>query len=378
MTKIVIIQRTLKFYRLPFYSLLKSKLEKDGINLVLIYGKDDNIKFNDAELDWGILIRNYKINLFGNNLYYQPVFKYIHDADLIIVEQASKLLINYYLWFLNLIGYQILAFWGHGISFQNHKSNSISEYVKIFMTRKVFWFFAYNNLSKRILESIGYPTKRITTVYNTIDVENILEEKKKWHERDLHQIKERLGIHSDNICLFIGGMYTDKRFDFLLESLFLIKKAQHDFHFIIIGEGPEKENIANVTKEQKWIHCLGFKNNMEKVPYAMISKLLIIPNLVGLSIIDSFVFDLPLVTTNSIGHGPEIDYLENSINGIMAEYSIASYSTAIIDLLQHEEKRLKLVNGCQQSAKKYTMTNMVNNFYEGIIAALHISLKHNE
>ena len=369
MAQVVIIQRTLKFYRLPFYNLLRQKLASRGIKLVLIYGADDKIKFNDAELDWGIKIKNYKVNLFGQRLYYQPTLEYIKDADLIIVEQASKLLINYYLWSLNLIGYKKLAFWGHGISFQNYNYKGVSEVVKKFMTRKVRWFFAYNDLSKKVLESIGYPAKRITTVYNTIDVESILEAKKSWCENKLNQIKEQLGIESNNICLFVGGMYAEKRLDFLIDSLFLVKKAIDDLHVIFIGEGPATTIVKNVLAENKWIHYLGFKNNIDKVPYAMISKLIVIPSLVGLSIIDSFCF-APLVTTNVKGHGPEIDYLGNGKNGIMTENNITDYSSTIIDLLQNEEKRLMLVEGCKQAAKKYTMENMVNNFYDGIVNAL--------
>jgi L-malate glycosyltransferase len=376
MVKVVIIQRTLKFYRLPFYNLLKHKLEENGIKLILIYGKDDDIGFNDAELDWGTKIENIKINLFEKHLYYQPVLKYIHKADLVIVEQASKLVINYYLWFLNLIGYRKLAFWGHGIDFQSNSSRSISELVKRIMTRKVHWFFAYTGLSKRVLETMGYPSERITTVNNTIDVEHIFEERKKWCEKDINRIREQLGVQNQNVCLFVGGMYKEKRLDFLIESLLLVRKKILDLQFIFIGEGPEKEKIINVAKKERWIHYLGFKDNIEKIPYTVITKLLVIPSLVGLSIIDSFVSKLPLVTTNSIGHGPEIDYLENGINGIMTDNTIAAYSSTIIDLLQNEEKRLMLAEGCQRSAMKYNMTSMVNNYYCGIVGALNISI-HN-
>jgi glycosyltransferase involved in cell wall biosynthesis len=376
MAKVIIIQRTLKFYRLPFYNFLKSKLEKAGITLVLIYGKDDTIKFNDAEVKWGVLIRNYKINVLGSNLYFQPVLKYIHDADLIIVEQASKLLINYYLWLLNLIGCKKLAFWGHGISLQSHNSSSFSEFVKIFMTRKVFWFYAYNNLSKRILEDIGYPTKRITTVNNTIDVENILEEKKKWNEKDLIQLKEQLGIQSNNTCIFIGGMYKDKRLEFLIKSIIFIKKSIPDFEFIFIGDGPDKDLIIKASYNNRWIHYVGPKNEIEKVPYFLISKFLLNPGLVGLSIIDSFIFEVPLITTDCKLHSPEIDYLENGINGLMIENNITRYSSTVVDLLLNNDKRLILVEGCKQYAKKYTMTNMVDNFYDGIVHALNSSFTH--
>ncbi len=371
--KVVIVQRTLKFYRIPFYNLLKEACEKNDIQLVLLYGTDDIIKFNDAEIEWGIRIKNYKINLFKKNLYYQPVLKYIKDADLIIVEQASKLLINYYLWILNLLGRKRLAFWGHGINFQNDSSNRLGEFVKKFMTRKVRWFFAYNDLSRRVVENMGFPKDKITTVYNTIGVENILKANREWNEENLACFKEQLGIESKNICIFIGGMYKEKRLDLLLDSVFIVKNVIKDLQIIVIGDGPDKGKVLEACTKNNWIHYFGVKNDFEKIPYFLMSKLVLISGLVGLAIIDSFIFAVPLVTANSNIHSPEIDYLENHKNGIMAGNNITDYSSAIIDLLLNEEKRLMLVEGCKESAKKYTMENMVNNFSEGIVNALNIS-----
>ena len=51
--KVIIIQRTIKFYQIKFFELLKEKCERNNIELVLIYGNDDEIKFNDVEVQWG-------------------------------------------------------------------------------------------------------------------------------------------------------------------------------------------------------------------------------------------------------------------------------------------------------------------------------------
>ena len=364
--KVVFIQRTLKFYRLSFFDLLKEKCERNGIEVSVIYGVDDIIKFNNADLEWGIKIKHYKINLFGKYLYYQPALKYLKDADLVIVEQASKLLINYYLWILNLIGNKKLAFWGHGVNFQTRNSKNISEIIKKIMTRKIHRFFAYNDLSKRLVEKIGMPSDRITAIYNTLDTVQITKHIDEWDKKKVKEFKRKLGIGSNNICLFVGGMYKDKRLDFLLKSIILVKKSVPDMEFIFIGDGLDKDIIVKASNENKWIHYEGPKNDLEKVPYFLMSKLFLIPGLVGLAIIDTFIFGVPLITTDCKIHSPEIDYLENQKNGIIAENNITDYSSVIIDLLQNEEKRLKLIDGCIQSAKKYTIENMVDSFYEGI------------
>lgn len=366
--KVVIIQRALKSYRVKFFELLREKCSQNNIELILIYGNDDVITFNDANIDEGIKVKNHKIYFGGKNLYYQNVWKYIKDADLIIVEQANKHITNYILWVLNILKIKKLAFWGHGLNFQNDNTilSNISEFLKKQLTKRIHWFFAYTNLSKEIVVKMGLSPNRITIINNTISVEDLKEEITKYDDIKLQKIKDELGIKSNNVCIYIGGMYKEKRLDFLIEALKLIKKEIIDFEMIFIGDGPDKEKIVKFEKENKWVHYLGVCTEKEKVPYLLISKLILMPGLVGLIIVDSFVFGVPLITTDCKLHSPEISYLENDVNGIITENDVKEYASKVIELLADENKRQKIVKGSRISAEKYTMSNMVNNFMDGI------------
>jgi len=364
--KVVIVQRTLKFYRIRFMELLKQKCDENNIDLVLLYGKDDKLTFNDAEIEWGIKINNYKIIILGKSFYYQPVFKYLKNADLIIVEQATKFFINYYLWILNLLGVYKLAFWGHGKNLNRENSFSVSELVKNIMTKRVSHFFAYNDFSKKIVEKIGLPASKITVVDNTIDIESILNDIEQYDVNEIARVKKELSIESENICIYVGGIYKEKRIPFLLESLKLVKKNVQDLEFIFIGDGPETNLVLQAVKENDWIHYYGVKKGYEKTELLLLSKLLLIPCSVGLVIIDSFSYGVPIVATDSKDHGPEIYYLKNGINGIMTENNLTDYTNAVIKLLENENERKKLVEGCKESAGKYTLQSMVERFFDGI------------
>jgi len=372
MRNVVIIQKTVKLYRKRFFELLKEKCKQNDINLILIYGKDDVMIFNDVDIQWGIKIKNYSINIFGKKLYYQNVWRYLQNADLIIVEQATKYLINHILWILNLLKFKKVAFWGHGINFQNDRTkfSNISEFFKRLYTKNIHHFFAYTELSKRIAMNMGLPEKKITVLNNTIPVENLKKEIMKYDALKLQAIKKEIGVSTENVCIYLGGMYKDKRLDFLLHALKIIKEKVKDFEMIFIGDGPEREKIIEFANHNNWVHYLGKKGEKEKVPYFLISKLLLMPGLVGLVIIDSFLFATPLITTNCKLHSPEIEYLENGVNGIMMANNLESYSKAIINLLLNREKRKKLVVGCRTSAGKYTMEIMVDNFSKGIHSAI--------
>jgi glycosyltransferase involved in cell wall biosynthesis len=94
------------------------------------------------------------------------------------------------------------------------------------------------------------------------------------------------------------------------------------------------------------------------------------PGLVGLAVLDSFALQTPTVTTHYPFHSPEIEYLENGVNGIIAANTLQDYAQAVTDLLQNDAKRRQLVEGCKISATKYTIDQMVNNYAGGILKCL--------
>jgi len=374
--KIVIIQRLLTNYRRPFYELLRKRLAHDGIELVLIHGnpsKSESQKKDASEITWAIHCKNRCIKIGSHVLYWQPCLKFLRGADLVIVEQASKLMLNYVLVACQLVGLRKICFWGHGKNFQKHSASLVGEGIKRFMSRHVHWWFAYNHLSARVVMSLGYPENRITPVQNAIDIRRLVSAQQNVTKTHLEYIKTKFGIKGGNVCLYIGSMYSEKNLDFLLEACVWIRKDVFDFEMIFIGAGPVDSKITEATKKYEWIHYLGPKFDEEKVPYFMMSKLLLMPGLVGLVILDCFALETPIITINCSCHGPEIDYLIDGVNGLIvnesADFSV--YAAQVSSLLKDEETREKLIAGCRAVKGKYTIEEMVERFSEGVIKALH-------
>jgi glycosyltransferase involved in cell wall biosynthesis len=91
---------------------------------------------------------------------------------------------------------------------------------------------------------------------------------------------------------------------------------------------------------------------------------------VGLTILDAFALEAPLVTTRLSDHGPEIEYLIQGRNGIMTENSLEAYVAGAVRVLTSPELRDHLKEGCRESAAHYTLQNMVRNFQRGVHGAL--------
>ena len=150
-----------------------------------------------------------------------------------------------------------------------------------------------------------------------------------------------------------------------------IRDKIKDFELLVIGKGHEAKTVESFAKQHPWVHYVGPKFGTEKTVYFKIASLLLLPAAVGLAVLDAFAMETPLITTDiSNSHGPEIDYLDNDVNGLITQHSISDYSNAIINILSSDHKLETLVNGCKESSLKYNLEQMVENFKTGIISCL--------
>lgn len=377
MKKIAIISKTIPHYRVDFFNGLRESLISENIDLLLLYGQPsprENQKNDTCDLDWAIKVPNKIFKIGKKELYWQPVLKYLRDVDLVIVEQASKLLINYILVIQNIIGIRKVAFWGHGRNLQERTANKLAEWIKQQISTRVHWWFAYNDLSARIVQSMGFPRERITSVQNAIDTRSLTESLQRISRDDMDKVFLELGIKSGNVAIYCGGMYPEKQISFLLKSLTYIREQLPDFNMIFIGGGADAKLVSNAASENPWIHFLGPLFGDQKVPYFAISNLLLMPGLVGLAVLDSFAMEVPLITTKHNNHSPEIDYLINGKNGVIinAFTSPLDYANEVVKLFKDADKLEKLIEGCISSRKMYTLENMISNYVDGIVKAIEI------
>lgn len=373
--KVAIVNRMIPHYRRDFFCRLKSALEEKNISLILLYGQPeyrDALKNDSIDMEWGIKVPSKIVKIGHNSLYWQPVLPYLRDIDLVIVEQASKLLINYVLLLRNRLGVQKLAFWGHGRNFQETSINQLGEWIKRQVSTKVHWWFAYNEMSAAVVREMGYPAERITVVQNAVDTRFFANAYQNLSLEEIKLVQEELNLKSRNVGIYAGGLYAEKRLPFLLKCIQLIHQRVPDFEMIFIGDGEDTPLIKQAAEQCSWIHYVGTKFDREKVPYYAVSKLFLMPGMVGLGILDTFAMETPLITTQSPLHSPEISYLENGVNGIMISDTDNPqlYADRVIQLINNPSEYNYLVENCRKSWGKYTIENMVKNFADGVELAL--------
>lgn len=269
--------------------------------------------------------------------------------------------------FRRILGYK-LAYWGHGRNLQAAGRNTLSERLKRIYSLHVDHWFAYNDFSAEIVRELGYPEERITSVNNTIDTRESVRVFESITEAQRDELRKEHGVGANSpVGIFCSRLYRDKRLDFLTQCVEKVRRQIADFHFFVIGDGPDAKIIKEFAKKgSEWFHYVGPSYGEKKIRFFDLSDFQLMPGLVGLHIVESFALLKPLVTTEQKIHGPEIAYLKNGVNGVMTEDSADAYVSEILRMIRDESYREKIVEGCKKARDEYTNENMVERFSNGI------------
>lgn len=373
--RIALVLRAIPHYRIPLLDQLRVLLLAHGINLTVVYGQVGErrgSKGDTVDLAWGERIQNRVLEVGGLDLYWQPCINQVRDADLVIVTQEARLLVNYLLHWHRARGELRLAYWGHGGTYQRSALGAFIQPTKAWLAKHVDWWFGYTSRSASSLAQMGVPASRVTIVNNAIDTASLAAARASLTPDDLQCEIDRLGLRGRNVGVYIGGMYREKRLDFLLAACKETRARISDFECVFIGDGPQAGKVRDAAASFPWIRHLGGRFGAEKVLSLSIGKVMLMPGLVGLALLDSFALQLPMVTTDLPYHSPEIAYLENGENGILLPGNCRpeEYGTEIAALLMDERRLAALKAGCREAADEYTIEKMAARFAAGVVQAL--------
>jgi glycosyltransferase involved in cell wall biosynthesis len=375
--KVALLCAYLPQYRLPFVAALYEKCRQSGIDLEVIYGnptENNELRADRSDFAPGHFAPSRFITCGPFTAIWQPVLPLLSDAELVISDFQSKLILNYILILQQSIGRKKIAFFGHVRNHQAKRNKTIAHLLKRSMACLPYWWFAYTPGEAEYLVRLGFPETRITVFYNAVDTTRLRQWRSEISKAEIGELRRQLNLTSDNVCIYIGSMYPDKRMAFLIEACRRIRGLIPDFSMLFIGTGPDAAIVKRFCEEESWASYLGPLFEREKVKVCMLARLLLMPGAVGLAILDAFAMRMPIVTTEFRFHGPEIDYLEDGSNGIIVAPAtdIDRYASAVAELLINREKLANIAESCEYSASRLTIENMADHCLDGILRALMV------
>jgi glycosyltransferase involved in cell wall biosynthesis len=362
-------------YRAPFNVRIREILASHGVEYGVVYSEPSEqakLRNDTIELPWADKVPISHIGPRSHQLLYQRALPVVSGADLVIMHQENKLLFNYLLHLRRFAGMERLAYFGHGRNFGQAVGNGFGERLKRFLATKVDWWFAYNDLSAKCIESYGFPAERITSVRNAIDMSELQQEVAATTREDLDARRRIRGLGAGPIAVYKGALKADKRIAFLIDAAIRIRRIVPGFELLVVGGGSELALVQKAAQDHPYIHALGPIYGPEMTELGLLADVLLMPGKVGLGVLDAFGYGKPLITTDFPFHAPEVDYLQDDVNGRVARpwQDADAYAASVAEVLTNDALRARLSRGAAAAASQYSIDNMAERFAGGVLQAL--------
>ncbi len=162
-----------------------------------------------------------------------------------------------------------------------------------------------------ILPTYGVKKESIFITYNSPDTDMLLEAKQKALNM------ERFLSQSDYRIIHVGRLVKWKKVDLLINAINLLKNKYPNIELIIIGSGPEEENLKKLVEELNINNRVKFLGAIYKPEilgrYLLESTVYVIAGMGGLSINEAMIFEKPIVC--SFCDGTERMLVKDDFNG---------------------------------------------------------------
>jgi len=200
----------------------------------------------------------------------------------------------------------------------------------------------------------GIPAEKISLLPNPLPI-----------EKKTALIHMDIATNTSNIIFSIGRLSKEKSFDVCIETIYLVSKKIPDVCFVIVGDGPERENLEELSRK------LGIENNVRflgKIPHEELmnsdifarSKCFLTASTTetqGITIIEAMSFGLPIVWVDEKWVGEMIEDNGYKAKAGSAE-ELAGYC---ITLLEDAELWKKFSEKSFQIVKKYDVRKLTDN-----------------
>jgi len=220
-----------------------------------------------------------------------------------------------------------------------------------------------------ILRKLGV-TCPIEVVPNGIELERYLQECEDCRPNFGFTPKELLLIYS-------GRLGPEKNMDFLLRAFAGVAEAVEEVHLLIIGSGPEEEDLKKLAAEigiSNRVHFFGMVAYESMPVYLAMCDVFVTASVTEvhpLSVIEAMASGLPALGIHSVGVG---DTIEDGITGYLASQNQAAFAAKLTRLCIDRDLRLKMGLAARKASNKYAieqaMQIMLAHYERLVFAAL--------
>ncbi len=240
-------------------------------------------------------------------------------------------------------------------------------YIRKFIYSRAAVSLNYTTLAYDIIPSYGIKRESVFVRHNSTDTETLFATKKEIAQRPaILQPKPRI--------LHIGRLVKWKRVDLLLQAYKSVADRYPDSELVIIGDGPEKENLiqqsADLGLADKTVFTGAIYDPLILGQYMNESTVYVLAGMGGLSINDAMCFSLPVIC--SVCDGTEKDLVINGVNGYFFKEGDANDLANKIDLILSDTDTAKRMGiaGCEVIENKININTVTQRYIDAFNYAM--------
>ena len=351
-----------------YSQLIAGEFVKQGIDISVICYSDKKDEFIDQQEKFKIKRVSRKHNvLLRYWIYFWNLLKLAEDTDVIYAQGplaagfpamwASKILKKKFV--IKIVGdyaWEQYQNQNKGVnlieSFQKNKYDFLTELrrkIQKLVVKKADKVIVPSEFLKKIVSGWGIDPNKIFVVYNSASgVENI---------------KGDLKIGGD-IIVSGGRLEPWKGMAALIEIMPDLLRESSNFRLIIVGYGPERDNLKLKIKDLKLeneVRLIDRLPHREFLEYFKASKIFVLNSgYEGFShlLLEAMAVGLPVITTNVCGN-PEI--VKDGYNGLLVEYNNkVQLKEAILKIWKSDDLQKKFSENGEKTVLEFGLERMLN------------------
>jgi len=231
------------------------------------------------------------------------------------------------------------------------------------------YIFVYTDAEVNFLRGIGFKNNFILGMNNGLDQKVIDAVILKWTNDRLQQWVHSNLLENKIMILSCARLDSKNKFEEVIRALPLMLDKVPNLVWCIIGNGDEKNKLETMTKNAGLEDHVRFIGGIylqeELAPWFLSSVILIHPAAIGLTLLHSFGYGLPVVTHGVAElHGPEYAAFEPEHTGRNFKIGdIQSLTDTVVGLLNDRVALASMRSYAQNvTREKYNVDVMVERF----------------
>ncbi|MGM0421019.1 MAG: glycosyltransferase, partial [Bacillota bacterium] len=232
-------------------------------------------------------------------------------------------------------------------------ANRFSHYMVRSFANKADAVFTPTESTKNYLRNVGV-SRYIHVMPTGVDLDHY-----NYSEEEIEKLRDECRDGHEHLLITVSRLSKEKNLYFLLEGIkYLQDNSDLDFKLIIIGGGPERENLLDFIQQhalEDRVELIGIVDFREISQYYLASDLFVFASTTetqGMVLLEAMAGYTPVVAVRSSGIE---DVIENGCNGFKTDEEVGKWAGKVEEILSDESTLEAAAQNARDMAEKYSI-----------------------